>query len=69
MPTTLAASSAPTTITIAKAAQPTPPTITNLPAQGTYGGGFIAVVGNTVGGGVTSVTSQHARCLHNLRPR
>ena len=50
-------SSPATTITVAKAAQPTPPTITNLPSQGTYGGAFVAAVGNTIGGGVTSVTS------------
>jgi hypothetical protein len=42
---------------VGKAAQPTPPTITNLPTQGTYGGGFAAVVGNTTGGGVTSIAS------------
>ncbi len=53
----LVAMSAATTITIGQAPQPTPPTITNLPTQGTYGGGFVAVVGNTIGGGVTSVTS------------
>jgi hypothetical protein len=41
--------------TIAQAT-PTPPTITNLPASGTYGGGFTAVV-KTNGDGTTSVTS------------
>ncbi len=35
---------------------PTTPTISNLPASGTYGGGFTATVGTT-GDGVTSVTS------------
>ena len=35
---------------------PTTPTISNLPAAGTYGGGFTAVVG-TNGDGTTSVTS------------
>ncbi len=42
---------------VGKAAQPALPTITDLPTQGTYGGGFTAVVGNTVGGGLTSVAS------------
>ena len=50
------ASSAQTTVTLAPAA-PSAPTITNLPGQGTYGGGFTAAVVTTIGSGTTSVTS------------
>ncbi len=42
--------------TDADPATPTTPTISNLPASGTYGGGFTAVV-STNGDGTTSVTS------------
>ena len=50
------ASSAQTTVTLAPAS-PSAPTITNLPGQGTYGGGFTAAVVTTIGSGTTSVTS------------
>ena len=50
------ASSAQTTVTLAPAV-PSAPTITNLPGQGTYGGGFTAAVVTTIGSGTTSVTS------------
>ncbi|MGA2521317.1 MAG: choice-of-anchor Q domain-containing protein [Acidimicrobiales bacterium] len=42
--------------TDADPATPTTPTISNLPASGTYGGGFTAVV-STNGDGTTSITS------------
>jgi len=47
--------SAQTTVTLAQAT-PTAPMITNLPASGTYSGGFTATV-STTGDGTTSVTS------------
>ena len=53
-----AASGTAQTFTVAQEA-PTTPTITNLPASGTYGGGFTATV-STTGDGVKSVTSNTA---------